>query len=293
MTRRFAAEISIVIGPDRDIPAPDVNTTPQIMAWILDTFSMNAGHTVPGIVTGKPVFVGGSAGRNDATGRGVVFAMQEAARKINMPLEDARVIVQGFGNVGGATARLVPTAGAKVVAVSDVYGGIYNPKGLDIMAVTEHQERTGQVTGFPGSELVTNAELLTLPCDVLVPAALEKQITEENADEVTARLIVEAANGPTTPEADDILNDRGVTVVPDIYANAGGVVVSYFEWVQALQAFAWTESEVNTRLQTIMVRAFNELFETTRKYNTNMRIGALVLAVQRVHEAYQALGIFP
>ena len=293
LTRRFAAEISIVIGPDRDIPAPDVNTTPQIMAWILDTYSMNSGHTVPGIVTGKPLTVGGSVGRNDATGRGVVFATQEAARKTGLRLDGASVVVQGFGNVGAATASLMVMTGAKVVAVSDVFGGLYNPRGLNIEAVRAYQAQNGRITGYPEADAVTNAELLTLPCDVLVPAALEKQITEENAAKVDTRLVVEAANGPTTPEADAILHDRGITVVPDIYANAGGVVVSYFEWVQALQAFAWTESEVNSRLQTIMVRAFNELYETTQQHGTTMRTGALVLGVARVKEAYAMLGIFP
>ncbi len=293
MTRRFAAEISIIIGPDRDIPAPDVNTNAQVMAWILDTYSMNAGHSVPGIVTGKPILLGGSVGRNEATGRGVVFAMQEAANAIGLRLEGARVVVQGFGNVGGIAARLVPTTGAKVVAVSDVYGGIHNPNGLDMAAVVEYHARNGRLTDFPGAENVPNSELLTLPCDVLIPAALEKQLTEENAPRIQAKLVVEGANGPTTPEADQILNDRGITVVPDIYANAGGVAVSYFEWVQALQAFRWTEDEVNGRLQVTMTRAFNELYETAHKYKTNMRTGALVLAAKRVVDATQALGIFP
>ena len=293
MTRRFAAEISIVIGPDRDIPAPDVNTNAQIMAWILDTYSMNAGHSVPGIVTGKPILLGGSVGRNEATGRGVIFAMQEAANAIRLRLEGARVVVQGFGNVGGIAARFAPTTGAKVVAVSDVYGGIYNPNGLDMAAVAEYHAQNGRLTDFPGTDSVPNSELLTLPCDVLIPAALEKQLTEENAPRIQAKLVVEGANGPTTPEADAILNDRGITVVPDIYANAGGVVVSYFEWVQALQAFRWTENEVNGRLQVTMTRAFNELYETAHEFKTNMRTGALVLAARRVVDATQALGIFP
>ncbi len=293
MTRRFAAEISVLIGPDRDIPAPDVNTTPQIMAWILDTYSMNAGHAVPGVVTGKPVNVGGSVGRNEATGRGVVFAIQEACRRTGMPLEGARVVVQGFGNVGSVAARIASAAGANVVGVSDVFGGIYNPSGFDMAAVTQYAAQNGRLTGYPGSDGVTNAELLTLPCDILIPAALEKQLTEENADNITARLVAEGANGPTTPEADAILRDRGITVVPDIYANAGGVIVSYFEWVQALQAFAWSESEVNSRLHVFMVRAFRELYEIAQEHKLSMRTAALVLAVKRVVEATQALGIFP
>ncbi len=293
MTRRFAAEISVLIGPDRDIPAPDVNTTPQIMAWILDTYSMNAGHSVPGVVTGKPVNVGGSVGRNDATGRGVVFAIQEACRRTGTALEGARVVVQGFGNVGAVAARLAAAAGATVVGVSDVTGGIYNPKGLDIAAVSKYSAENGNMKGYPMADAVTNAELLVLPCDILIPAALEKQITEQNADKITARLIAEAANGPTTPEADTILYDKGVVILPDIFANAGGVTVSYFEWVQALQAFAWTEDEVNSRLQTIMVRAFNDVYELAQEHKINMRTAALVLAVKRVVDATQTLGIFP
>jgi glutamate dehydrogenase (NAD(P)+) len=293
MTRRFAAEISVLIGPDRDIPAPDVNTTPQIMAWILDTYSMNAGHAVPGVVTGKPVNVGGSVGRNEATGRGVVFAIQEACRRSGFSLEGAKVVVQGFGNVGSVAARMAAAAGARVVGVSDVFGGIYNSSGLDMGAVTEYVGESGRLTDFPGSEPVTNAELLTLPCDILIPAALEKQLTEENADQIKARLIAEGANGPTTPEADAIFFDKGMVVLPDIFANAGGVTVSYFEWVQALQAFAWSESEVNSRLQTIMVRAFNDVYEIAQEHTLSMRTAALVLAVKRVVDATQTLGIFP
>ncbi len=293
MTRRFAAEISVLIGPDRDIVAPDVNTNAQVMAWILDTYSMNAGHSVPGVVTGKPVNVGGSVGRNEATGRGVVFAIQEACRREGFALEGSRVVVQGFGNVGSVAARMAAAAGATVVGVSDVFGGIYNPGGFDMAAVTDYAVRTGRLTDFPGADAVTNAELLTLPCDILIPAALEKQITEQNADEITAKLVAEGANGPTTPEADAILRERGITVVPDVYANAGGVIVSYFEWVQALQAFAWSESEVNSRLHVFMVRAFNELDEIAQQHMISLRTAALVLAVKRVVDAAQALGIFP
>ncbi|MGI8690733.1 MAG: Glu/Leu/Phe/Val family dehydrogenase [Thermomicrobiales bacterium] len=293
MTRRFAAEISVLIGPDRDIPAPDVNTTPQIMAWILDTYSMNAGHSVPGVVTGKPVNVGGSVGRNEATGRGVVFAIQEACRRTGTPLEGARVVVQGFGNAGSIAARLLSASGARIVGISDSRGGVYNAKGLDIAAATAYKNEHGRLTDFPGSDAVTNAELLTLPCDILIPAALEKQLTEQNADKITAKLIAEAANGPTTPEADTIFFDKGIVVLPDIFANAGGVTVSYFEWVQALQAFAWSEDEVNSRLQTIMVRAFNDVYEIAQQHTVSMRTAALVLAVNRVVDATQTLGIFP
>ncbi len=293
MTRRFAAEISVLIGPDRDIPAPDVNTTPQIMAWILDTYSMNAGHSVPGVVTGKPVNVGGSVGRNEATGRGVVFAIQEACRRTGTPLEGSRVVVQGFGNAGSIAARLLSASGAQVVGISDSRGGVYNAKGLDIAAATAYKNAHGRLTDFPDSDAVTNAELLTLPCDILIPAALEKQLTEQNADKITAKLIAEAANGPTTPEADAIFFDKGAVVLPDILANAGGVTVSYFEWVQALQAFAWSEDEVNSRLQTIMVRAFNDVYEIAQEHNISMRTAALVLAVKRVVDATQTLGIFP
>jgi glutamate dehydrogenase (NAD(P)+) len=293
MTRRFAAEISVLIGPDRDIPAPDVNTNAQIMAWILDTYSMNAGHSVPGVVTGKPVNVGGSVGRNEATGRGVVFAIQEACRRTGLPLEGARVVVQGFGNAGSIAARLLRASGAQVVGISDSRGGVYNAKGLDIAAATAYKNQNGRLTDFPGAEAVTNAELLTLPCDILIPAALEKQLTAQNADKVTAKLIAEAANGPTTPEADAIFVDNGVVVLPDIFANAGGVTVSYFEWVQALQAFAWSEDEVNSRLQTIMVRAFNDVYEIAQERKISMRTAALVLAVKRVVDATQTLGIFP
>ena len=237
--------------------------------------------------------VGGSVGRNEATGRGCVFAIQEASRQLGLQVEGARVVVQGFGNAGSIGARLIAAAGAKVVGISDSSGGLYNPNGIDVAAAIEYKEKNGTLKNFPHADAVTNAELLILPCDILIPAALEKQITEENAPKISAKLIAEAANGPTTPEADAILFDRGVTVLPDIYANAGGVTVSYFEWVQALQAFAWTEDEVNSRLQTIMVRAFNDLYEIAQDKKVNMRTAALVLAVKRVHEAYQALGIFP
>ncbi|GBD18489.1 Glutamate dehydrogenase [bacterium HR27] len=295
LTRRYATEISLLLGPDQDIPAPDVNTNPQIMAWILDTYSMhrNAGVTVPAVVTGKPLLLGGSAGRLEATGRGVVYAIEEAARTYGIDLTQARVVVQGFGNVGSIAALLLAELGSRIVAVSDSRGGIYNPNGLDVRAVLDFKHRTGTVVGFPEAEPVTNEELLELPCDILIPAALEEQITEANAGRIRARLIAEAANGPTTPEADRILADRGVIVLPDIYANAGGVTVSYFEWVQGLQQFYWTEEEVNTRLRTIMTRAFQAIQATAERYRVPLRMAALALAVQRVAEITRLRGIYP
>lgn len=294
LTRRFAAEIGILIGPDRDIPAPDVNTNAQIMAWMLDTYSMNAGHSVPGIVTGKPIGLGGSVGRNEATGRGVVFAVGDAARTMGLPLDGARVVVQGYGNVGSVTANLIgEMTGATVVGVSDYYGGLYNPRGLDMAKVAAWSRENGKLPGYPHADAVSNADLLTLPCDVLIPAAIEKQITGANADRIQARLVAEGANGPTTPEGEAILDDRGVVVLPDIFANAGGVCVSYFEWVQALQAFAWNESEVNSRLQTAMSRAYHDLHEISQRHETNLRTAALILGVKRVVDATTTLGIFP
>ncbi|MEO7716839.1 MAG: Glu/Leu/Phe/Val dehydrogenase, partial [Capsulimonas sp.] len=236
LTRRYTSEISLLIGPDSDIPAPDVGTNGQVMAWLMDTYSMHAGHTVPAVVTGKPVSIGGSEGRIDATGLGVVMVTQQAARAQGHNLEGARVVVQGFGNVGGAAARLFHARGAKVIAVSDYRGGIVNPDGLPIPEVVAYSKANGSVAGFPGSESITNAEILELPCDVLVPAALQNQITGANAGKIRARMVVEGANGPTTPDADDILRDRGIILLPDVLANAGGVTVSYFEWVQDIQS---------------------------------------------------------
>jgi glutamate dehydrogenase (NAD(P)+) len=293
LTRRYTTAIMPLIGPNKDIPAPDVNTNPQIMAWLMDTYSMHVGYSVPGVTTGKPVVLGGSVGRNEATGRGCVYAIEEAARAYGIELDGARVVVQGFGNAGSVVATLMPEVGAKVVAVSDSRGGIYNPSGLDIQAVKQHKADTGSVVGFPGVEFVTNEELLELPCDVLVPAALEGQIRAENAERIQARLIAEAANGPTSPEADRILAERGIIVLPDIYANAGGVTVSYFEWVQALQAFPWTEAEVNERLQRIMRDSFVAIREGADKHHVPLRIAALVRAVSRVAEFTRVRGIFP
>ncbi len=293
LTRRFTAEISMMIGPNKDIPAPDVNTNPQIMAWLMDTYSMSVGYSVPAVVTGKPLVLGGSAGRHEATGRGCVYAIEEAARTLGMDLTASRTVVQGFGNAGSVAARLMAEIGSPVVGVSDSRGGIYNPKGLDLAAVAAHKERTGSVVGFAGADIVTNAELLELPCEILIPAAMENQLTEENAGRIQARLVAEAANGPSTPEADAILYDKGVFVLPDILANAGGVTVSYFEWVQALQAFPWTEKEVNERLRQIMGRSFCAVHETAERYGVHMRTAALVRAVSRVAEFTRLRGIYP
>ena len=293
LTRRYTTELMILLGPEKDIPAPDVYTDAQTMAWIMDTYSMNVGYSVPGVVTGKPLSIGGSRGREEATGRGVVLTILEAMKKLGMPKDGVTVAIQGFGNVGGTVARLLYREGIRVVAVSDSRGGIYNPEGLDLEALFLHKREAGTVVGFPGGEDITNQELLTLKCDVLVPAALENQITEENADRVRARIVAEGANGPTTPEADAILYEKGVFLIPDILANAGGVTVSYFEWVQSLQAFFWSEQEVNIRLKDIMVRSFHEVYEIHRKERVDMRLAAYILAVGRVAEAFRTRGLYP
>ena len=293
LTRRYTAEISILIGPTKDIPAPDVNTNPQIMAWLMDTYSMNVGYSVPGVTTGKPLVLGGSEGRNEATGRGCVFAIEQAAKVVGVDLAQSRTVVQGFGNAGSVAARLMAELGSWVVAVSDSRGGTYNPKGLDLIALASHKRRTGSVSGFREGQDVSNEELLLLDCDILIPAALENQITAANAGDITARIIAEAANGPTLPEADAILYDRGIFVLPDIFANAGGVTVSYFEWVQALQAFPWTEQEVNERLRRIMTRAFDAVYETSQRHKVHMRTAALVRAIARVSELNVLRGIYP
>jgi glutamate dehydrogenase (NAD(P)+) len=293
LTRRYTTEIQFMIGPNQDIPAPDVNTNAQIMAWLMDTYSMNVGHSVPGVVTGKPIALGGSQGRAEATGRGVVFALEEAAPKIGLNLNGATAVVQGFGNVGSVAARLLKQVGVKVVAIGEVYGSIYNPDGIDIDRLIEYRAKNGRINDFPDTELVPNDQLLELPCDILVPAALENQIDTDNAPRIKAKIIVEGANGPTSPEADDILADRGIMVVPDILANAGGVTVSYFEWVQALQAFPWTEQQVNERLKQIMTNSFNAVFETSEQFKVSLRTGALAYAVTRVAEFTQLRGIYP
>ena len=293
LTRRYTSEIAILLGPDKDIPAPDMGTNGQVMAWVLDTYSQQIGHTVPAVVTGKPLSVGGSEGRIEATGRGVVTVAREALLSDGGQLPDSRVAVQGFGNVGSAAAALFHRAGSKVVAVSDVQGGIYHPKGLDIWRVNAHVKATGSIVGFADSEPITNDELLTADCDILVPAALQNQITARNAPEIKARYIVEGANGPTTPQADVILRDRGITVVPDVLANAGGVTVSYFEWVQGLQSFFWTESEVNSKLEQILVRAYSQVKDAAKRHNCDLRTAAYIVGVSRVAEAVQVQGIYP
>ncbi len=293
MTRRYATEISMLIGPNSDIPAPDMNTNPQIMGWIMDTYSMHQGYSVPAVITGKPLSIGGSEGRLEATARGVQVITREAMQAYGLVPERCAVVVQGFGNVGSITARLLSELGCKVVGLSDIKGGVYNPDGIDVYAALRHSKEHGNLSGLRNTEPVTNAELLELPCDVLVPAALENQLTERNAPRVKAQLIIEAANGPTTPEADRILNDRGVIIIPDILANAGGVTVSYFEWVQDLQRFFWAENEINNRLETIMTRSFQAVYAKSQEQSVNMRMGAYLLAVARVAEATEIRGVYP
>lgn len=293
MTRRYASEISMMVGPHGDIPAPDVGTNAQIMAWVMDTFSIQAGHLVSAVTTGKPISLGGSVGRVEATGRGVMISAREVAHLYGLPWKGARAVVQGFGNVGESAARLMWDEGCIVTAVSDVHGGIHNPKGLDLPVLQQHVQRTGRVVGFPGAEPISNRDLLELPCDYLVPAALEGQITGENAGRVKARVIVEGANGPTTPEADAILAERGAVVVPDILANSGGVIVSYFEWVQDLQSLFWSEDDINRRLEGIMVRSVHGVVALARAQGITLRLAALQRAVQRVVEAIEIRGIYP
>lgn len=297
MTRRFTAMIMPIIGGKRDIPAPDVNTNPQIMAWIADTASMLEGKTVIDIVTGKPIPLGGSQGRKEATGRGVAIVTAELLRRKRRKLSDTRVAVQGYGNVGSHVATILNQKGCTIVAVSDITGGLYCPNGLDIAAinahVTAHPHHLLEGYGQPGVTKITNEELLTCDTDVLIPAALEHQINQDNAPHISARMIVEGANGPTTREADEILRDRGIVVVPDILANAGGVVVSYFEWVQDLQCFFWDEAEVNRNLKRIMVRSFKEVWDFSRQQKVGLRLGAYMMAVDRVASAVRSRGIFP
>ena len=293
LTRRYTTEIMLLIGPDLDIPAPDLGTDEQTMAWMMDTYSMTQGKSVPGVVTGKPLIVGGSAGRREATGRGIVYALYQATRRLGQSLQGLTVVVQGFGNVGSVAARLLWREGCVVIGVSDVQGGIWNPHGLDIRQLEAHVAESGSVTGFPGTEPVSNAELIERPCDVLVPAAVGSQIREDNADRVRATIVAEGANGPTTPEADAILRDRGVTVIPDILANAGGVIVSYFEWVQGLQYYFWRESEITSRLQEVMTRAFNRVWALGAKEGTDLRTAALMEGVRRVAEGYRVRGLYP
>jgi glutamate dehydrogenase (NAD(P)+) len=293
LTRRYTAEIILLIGPDLDIPAPDLGTDEQTMAWMMDTYSMTQGKSVPGVVTGKPLIVGGSAGRREATGRGIVYALYQAARHLGQELRGLKVVVQGFGNVGAVAARLLWREGCVIAGVSDVKGGIWNPAGIDIDQLEAHVAETGGVVGFPEAETISNAEILERPCDVLIPAAVGSQIREDNADRIKATIVAEGANGPTTPEADAILRDRGVTVIPDILANAGGVVVSYFVWVQGLQYYFWRESEITARLQEVMTRAFNRVWARGTKEGTDLRTAALMEGVRRVAEGYRVRGLYP
>jgi glutamate dehydrogenase (NAD(P)+) len=292
LTRRFTSEISIIIGPEKDIPAPDVYTTPQIMAWIMDTYSMQHGYSIPGVVTGKPIAIGGSAGRDKATARGCLYVVEEAMKELKLP-GGASVAIQGFGNAGLHAAELMSAAGYRIVAVSDSRGGVANRNGLDVSKVIAFKQETGTVAGFSGGERITNKELLEFDCDILVPAALEKVISAENAPRIKAKIVAEAANGPTLPEADDILHDRGIMVLPDILANAGGVTVSYFEWVQDLQELFWDEQTVNDRLRRIMERAFRDTLDRARRLKVNMRRGAYAVAVGRVAEATSLRGVYP
>lgn len=321
LTRRYTSEISIIIGPERDIPAPDVYTNPQTMAWIMDTYSMNKGYAVPAIVTGKPLSIGGSQGRAEATGRGVMFTVREALKHLNYKvlapnnwhkkvevgevniadgdegtgyrIDGATVAVQGFGNVGYVSANLLRRKGAKVIAVSDSKGGVLNPEGLDVDKLIKYKGKTGSVLGFEGTEEIDGMDLLELDCDVLIPAALENQITKDNADNIKAKIVAEGANGPTTPEADKILFEKKVFLIPDILANAGGVVVSYFEWVQGLQQHFWSERDINVKLRDIMVDAFNRVLEVSKDKKVNMREAAYILALKEVVDAIKIRGIYP
>ncbi len=293
LTRRYTTEIGLIIGPEKDIPAPDVNTNPQIMAWMMDTYSMNTGKTATGVVTGKPISLGGSLGRGDATGRGVFVTGAQAMAKIGMDVKGARVAVQGFGNVGNAAARIFHDAGARVVAVQDVTGTVYAEHGLDPYALVEHLRATASLQGFPGVEFIEKDAFWDVPCDVLIPAALENQIHPGNAARIQAKVIVEGANGPTSPQADDILRERGVLLVPDVLANAGGVTVSYFEWVQDFSSYFWTEDEINKRLTRIMGEAFDGLWDVAERHKVTLRTAAYIVACTRVLEARALRGLYP
>ena len=293
LTRRYTSEIINEIGPEKDIPAPDVGTNAAVMAWIFDTYSMNKGHSVLGVVTGKPLTIGGSLGREEATARGALFCLRDAAAKKGRPMDSLRVAVQGFGNVGSYLAKFLAEDGASVVAVSDSQGGLLNPNGVDVQAAIARKQETGSLEGLRGAEAITNEELILVDCDVLAPCALEQVITADNADQVKATIICEGANGPTTPAADEILQDKGVLILPDVLANAGGVVVSYFEWVQGLQEYFWKEDEVNARLNDIVTRAFDETWHLNEREGKGMRLSAYGLAVKRVAEATTTRGIYP
>ena len=293
MTRRYTSEILPLIGPEQDIPAPDMYTDSQTMAWIMDTYSMTKGYSTLGVVTGKPLSIGGSEGRNEATARGCLVAVEEACRVKKMSVRGASVAIQGFGNAGSLAAKLFAEKKARVIAISDSRGGVFNSRGIDPLKAMRYKERSGTVVGMPGTSRISNDELLTMKCDILIPAALENVITLNNADQIKAKIVAEAANGPTTPHADEVLARKGIMLLPDILANAGGVTVSYFEWVQDLQSFFWSESEVNAKLESVMRRAFTEVHESARKHRTHMRTGAYCLAVGRVADATLVRGLFP
>ncbi|MDR7097144.1 Glu/Leu/Phe/Val family dehydrogenase [Hydrogenophaga laconesensis] len=293
VTRRYTSEIGIIIGPTKDIPAPDVNTNEQVMAWMMDTYSMNEGSTATGVVTGKPVDLGGSLGRREATGRGVFTVGVEAARRIGLDVATARVAVQGFGNVGGVAGKLFAEAGAKVVAVQDHGGTIYREAGLDVPALLAHVARAGSVAGFQNAEVIANDAFWDVPCDILIPAALESQITEANAGRIQARMVIEGANGPTTPQADDILHERNVLVLPDVIANAGGVTVSYFEWVQDFSSFFWSEDEINARLVKIMKDAFAAVWQVADENKVSLRTATFIVACKRILHARDLRGLYP
>lgn len=293
LTRRYTLEIISMIGPDKDIPAPDMGTDEQVMAWIMDTYSQQVGYSVPEIVTGKPVVLGGSLGRTEATGRGLVFLICEAANHIGLKMTESTAVVQGFGNVGSNAARLLIEQGVRLIAISDINGGVHNPKGLDLQAIHAHVAEHGQLAGFAGGDPIDNAQLLELECDILVPAAVQNQITAENASRIKCKLLAEGANGPTTLEADSILDEMGVFVLPDILGNAGGVTVSYFEWVQDTQNFTWTLAEINGRLQKVMVGAFERTLLRSQREKLNMRTAALIEGIERVAQAKLLRGLFP
>ena len=293
MTRRYISEISLLIGPTKDIPAPDLNTNPKIMGWIMDTYSMNVGYTVPGVVTGKPVDIGGSLGRKEATGRGVAIVTKKLCEKEKKAIDSTRIAIQGFGNVGASAAKVLTQFGFNVVAVSDISGGVYNKAGLDIPKLLEYAENGGALNAYPEYDKISNEEILELPVDVLIPAAVENQITRHNAEKIKAAYIVEGANGPTSPEADEILFRRGVKVIPDILANAGGVTVSYFEWVQDIQSLYWSETQINDKLTEIMENAFENVYSTYIDSNEKMRLSAYKIAVGRVARATELRGIYP
>ncbi len=293
LTRRYTAEIILMIGPDLDIPAPDLGTDEQTMAWVMDTYSMTQGKSVPGVVTGKPLLVGGSAGRREATGRGLVSVLHQAAKSLGMELRGKKIVVQGFGNVGGVAARMLWRDGCVIAGISDYKGGIWNPQGIDIRQLDAHVAESGSVVGFPGCDPLTNEQILEQPCDVLIPAAVGSVLHERNADRVKAQIVAEGANGPTTPEADAIMRDHGVTVIPDILANAGGVVVSYFEWVQGLQYYFWKESEIISRLQELMTRAFARVWQSSQKNGVDLRTAALMEGIRRVADAHVVRGLYP